>query len=157
MVVWSNLSWIWLQVFVHLEQYFWCIVQNKALDANCDFAGPPTAETVFKLYTLLNFCVTLWAPQRPFLSPVQQQQPAPPSPPPQQQQQQQDQLPQQASIPNFSNFSIKNDVNQWFLQQTNTLLQVNLDVAMAFATNGNFGHTKRMQLNLFFQKFDDKI
>ena len=60
-------------------------------------------------------------------------------------------------MPDFSNFSNKNDVNQWLLQQTDTLLQVNLDTVMAFAANGNFGHTERMQLNWFLQKFHDEI
>ena len=102
--------------------------------------------------------------QQPAPPPPQQQQPAPPpqqqqqqpAPPPQQQQQQ-PAPPPQASMPDFSNFSSENEVDQWMRQQNDTLLQVNLDNILAFASRGNFTNTERVQLNWFLQKFHDEI
>ena len=60
-------------------------------------------------------------------------------------------------MPDFSNFSNENDVDQWLHQENDTLLQIDLDAVMAFAANNNFGQMERMQLNWFLQKFHDEI
>ena len=60
-------------------------------------------------------------------------------------------------MPDFSNFSSENEVDQWMRQQNDTLLQVNLDNILAFASRGTFTNTERVQLNWFLQKFHDEI